>query len=98
MGFDITASLPAFTWVMDRGQVLSFYPRTAGTLRVVCGRIWATLRSPLDAAEQEDLFVTPQAPLALGAGQALVIESWPEGGGLQTTLVWEAAALVALAA
>jgi len=87
-------------WSQDKGSARTFRPRTAGVLRVTEGRAWATLNpspwSPqprwcpvLDAG---DIFVGPGADLALQAGQAVVIESWPAGTGTCTCLVWEAAA------
>jgi hypothetical protein len=39
-----------------------------------------------------DIFIGPGVGLALRAGQAVVIESWPADADSSTCLVWEAAA------
>lgn len=86
---------------MKKGSAQTFYPRTAGILRVSSGRAWITLNaSPFSPQprwcpeiDPGDIFVGPGDELPLRLGQTVVIESWPANSTPFTSLVWEAAAV-----
>jgi hypothetical protein len=77
-------------WSLARGQVVTLRPRTAGILRVISGRAWATLDvsryTPL--SDSGDHFVALGHDLQLRAGQRVVVESWPQAGDDDIRLQW----------
>ncbi len=87
--FALSADAP---WVLAKGRAVTLRPRTAGVLRVVSGRAWATLdvsrHTPL--LETGDHFVALGHDLQLRAGQRVVVEAWPHKGQDEIKLQWEA--------
>ncbi len=79
-------------WVLPAGRAVTVRPRTAGVLRVVSGRAWATLdvsrHTPL--TESGDHFVALGHDLQLRAGQRVVVEAWPYKGQEGIQLQWVA--------
>ena len=79
-------------WVLAKGRAVTLRPRTAGVLRVVSGRAWATVdvfrHTPL--LETGDHFVALGHDLQLRAGQRVVVEAWPHKGQDQIKLQWVA--------
>lgn len=79
-------------WVLPKGRAMTVRPRTAGVLRVVSGRAWATLdvsrHTPL--LETGDHFVALGHDLQLRAGQRVVVEAWPYKGQEGIQLQWVA--------
>ncbi|MDZ7921293.1 DUF2917 domain-containing protein [Rhodoferax sp.] len=79
-------------WVLPKGRAVTVRPRTAGVLRVVSGRAWATLdvsrHTPL--TESGDHFVALGHDLQLRAGQRVVVEAWPYKGQDGIQLQWVA--------
>jgi hypothetical protein len=77
-------------WSLPKGHVVTLKPRTAGVLRVVSGRAWATLDvsryTPL--TDSGDHFVALGHDLQLRAGQRVVLESWPHQGDDAIRLQW----------
>ncbi len=84
---DISQDTP---WTLPRGQVVTLRPRSAGVLRVLSGRAWATLDvsryTPL--SDSGDHFVAIGHDLQLRAGQRVVVESWPQDGDDAIRLQW----------
>lgn len=87
--FSLSADAP---WVLAKGRAVTLRPRTAGVLRVISGRAWATLdvsrHTPL--LETGDHFVALGHDLQLRAGQRVVVEAWPHKGQDEIKLQWEA--------
>lgn len=81
---------PLSTWSLPQGQAVTIKPRTAGVLRVVSGRAWATLEvsrhTPL--TETGDHFVALGHDLRLRAGQHVVVEAWAYKGQDGIQLEW----------
>jgi hypothetical protein len=79
-------------WMLPKGRAVTVRPRTAGVLRVVSGRAWATLdvsrHTPL--TESGDHFVALGHDLQLRAGQRVVVEAWPYQGQDGIQLQWVA--------
>lgn len=79
-------------WNLPQGRAVTLRPRTAGVLRVVSGRAWATLdvsrHTPL--TESGDHFVALGHDLQLRAGQRVVVEAWPYKGQDGIQLQWVA--------
>ncbi|OYQ41413.1 hypothetical protein CHU94_06680 [Rhodoferax sp. TH121] len=79
-------------WKLLQGCAVTLRPRTAGVLRVVSGRAWATLdvscHTPL--TESGDHFVALGHDLQLRAGQRVVVEAWPYKGQDGIQLQWVA--------
>jgi hypothetical protein len=79
-------------WALPKGSAVTLRPRTAGVLRVVSGRAWATLdvsrHTPL--LETGDHFVALGHDLPLRAGQRVVVEAWPYKGQDGIQLQWVA--------
>ena len=82
---------------LNRGEAITLRRPHPGVLRVTQGRIWATLgqaapaRSLLCGADEPrggDHFVTPEHDLPVAAGQAVVLESWPEAEDASALLEW----------
>ena len=98
MAIESSDAVPPVSMSMARGSARTFRPSTAGVLRVISGRAWATL-NPSDSQPQArwcpemdagDIFVGPGSGLRLQAGQSVVIESWPVDKDRTTFLEWEA--------
>ncbi len=81
---------PLSTWSLPQGHAVTLKPRTAGVLRVVNGRAWATLEvsrfSPL--SEAGDHFLAMGHDLRLRAGQRVVVEAWAFKGQAGIQLEW----------
>lgn len=81
---------PLSTWTLPQGRAITIKPRTAGVLRVVSGRAWATLdvsrHTPL--TETGDHFVALGHDLQLRAGQRVVVEAWAYKGQDGIQLEW----------
>ena len=71
---------PACTglWSLAPGRTVAMRPREAGTVKVVCGRVWATTDAPLDASARRfgDHVLAAGESLAVAPGERLVIEAW----------------------
>ncbi len=80
-------------WILPQGRAVTLKRRTAGVLRVVRGRAWATLdvsrHTPL--AETGDHFVAQGHDLQLRAGQRVVVEAWGYKGQDGIQLQWVSA-------
>lgn len=65
-------------WRLAAGRTVQLRPRRAGTLKVVCGRVWATTDAPLDRSARRlgDHVLGPGESLAVMPGERLVVESW----------------------
>ncbi len=89
---DAMAIAPDAPWVLPKDRAVTLRPRTAGVLRVVSGRAWATLdvsrHTPL--TESGDHFVALGHDLQLRAGQRVVVEAWPYKGQDGIQLQWVA--------
>lgn len=87
--FGLSADAP---WVLAKGKAVTLRPRTAGVLRVVSGRAWATLdvSSHTPLLETGDHFVALGHDLQLRAGQRVVVEAWPMKGQDAIELQWVA--------
>ena len=87
--FSLSTDAP---WVLAKGKAVTLRPRTAGVLRVVSGRAWATVdvfrHTPL--LETGDHFVALGHDLQLRAGQRVVVEAWPHKGQDVIQLQWVA--------
>jgi len=77
-------------WTLPQGRAVTCKPRTAGVLRVISGRAWATLdvsrNTPL--TETGDHFVALGHDLQLRAGQRVVVEAWAYKGQDGIQLQW----------
>lgn len=92
VSYDAVALSADAPWVLAKGRAVTLRPRTAGVLRVVSGRAWATLdvsrHTPL--LETGDHFVALGHDLELRAGQRVVVEAWPHKGQDEIKLQWVA--------
>lgn len=79
MNHGTNASSPSTTWRMGQGSAQTFYPATAGVLRVTSGRAWATLSpSPLKAQPRWSAETDPRGHLC-GTRQCIAFAGPPEG-------------------
>lgn len=77
------------THSLSVSEALTLCPREPGVLRVIHGRIWATIDLDRNSsvADAGDHFVVPGQDLRLRAGQRVVLEAWPEKG--QGPVQWQ---------
>nr|WP_315463522.1 DUF2917 domain-containing protein [uncultured Rhodoferax sp.] len=93
-GVDVAMGQDAFCentpWTLPQGRALTLKPRTAGVLRVLSGRAWATFdvsrHTPL--TETGDHVVARGHDLQLRAGQRVVVEAWAYQGQDGIALQW----------
>ena len=76
-------------WKLMPGQAISLQPRTAGSLRIAQGQVWATFDGSqrLPGNELGDHFLHAGQQLAVRAGQHLVFE--PVGAARETPVYFE---------
>lgn len=65
-------------WSLAAGRTVQMRPREASTLKVVCGRVWATTDAPLDRSARRlgDHVLGAGESLAVLPGERLVVEAW----------------------
>ena len=86
-------SRPASDCTLQAGQALTLQARQTGVLRILQGRVWITF-SHADRDHRVpagDHFLGHGESLQLSAGQAVVMESWGEGGETLAHFSWEPA-------
>lgn len=82
-------------WLLAAGQVVGLQARRTRELRVVQGRVWVTT-GPGQAAWLQGAGWPVSGDTVMRAGDVLqvpadtrvVVESWPEAGGLPTRFEW----------
>ena len=74
-------------WSLAAGRTVQLRPRHASTLKVVCGRVWATTDAPLDRTARRlgDHVLVAGESLAVLPGERLVVEAW---GDTPVRFVW----------
>lgn len=67
-------------WHLTAGRTVLVRPRQASTLRVVCGRVWATTDAPLDLSARRlgDHVLGADESLVVLPGERLVVEAWSD--------------------
>lgn len=67
-------------WSLAAGRTVQMRPREASTLKVVCGRVWATTDAPLDRSARRlgDHVLGAGESLAVLPGERLVVEAWSD--------------------
>jgi len=76
----VAAISPACTglWSLKAGRTVQMRPRQASTLKVVCGRVWATTDAPHDSAARRlgDHVLGAGDAFVVLPGERLVVEAW----------------------
>ncbi|HSV80341.1 MAG TPA: DUF2917 domain-containing protein [Ramlibacter sp.] len=85
----LQASLPApsaialaGTWKLARGQAVTLRPASAGIVRIVHGRVWATVDGPHGGTPSDsgDHVLGVGRSMWVQPGQRVVLEPWSRGG------------------
>lgn len=65
-------------WSLAAGRTVQMRPRQASTLKVVCGRVWATTDAPVDRSARRlgDHVLAAGDVLVVLPGERLVVEAW----------------------
>lgn len=87
MNFSINASQIIAPLQLRKGCAMTLRATRPGVLRVMSGRVWATM-SPQDT---RDLVLTSGTEIPVPARQDVVVEAWPCGDAATADVVWELA-------
>lgn len=74
---------------LDARRALALQPATAGELRIVSGRVWATLDGGSPPSREADHVLRAGDRLQVPAGARLVVEDWPVTVGCATHFDWD---------
>lgn len=87
----IEVGASASGWHVEGPQALTFKPSRAGVMRVVRGRVWATLSGPHGQRPDDsgDVVLQTGQALHVPSGQRLVIEPWKRCATDPVYFSWE---------